>query len=74
MYHTTGLEKAEILDLCEMMIHRDATVDERTWPPILGLYKSVVVTLTLWVPETRLRGADLLLRHGRENGIAERLL
>jgi hypothetical protein len=55
MYHTTGLEKAEILDLCEMMIHRDATVDERTWPPILGLYKSVVVTLTLWVPETRLR-------------------
>jgi len=46
MYHTTGLEKAEILDLCEMMIHRDATVDERTWPPILGLYKSVVVTLT----------------------------
>ena len=45
MYHTTGLDKAEILDLCEM-IHRDATVDERTWPPILGLYKSVVVTLT----------------------------
>ena len=45
MYHTTGLDKAEILDLCEM-IHRDATVDERTWPPILGLYRSVVVTLT----------------------------
>ena len=45
MYHTTGLNKAEILDLCEM-IHRDATADERTWPPILGLYKSVVVALT----------------------------
>ena len=45
MYHTTGLEKAEILDLCEM-IHREAAADERTWPPILGLYKSVVVTLT----------------------------
>jgi len=45
MYHTTGLDKAEILDLCEM-IHRDAPVDERTWPPILGLYRSVVVTLT----------------------------
>src|SRR5689334_22384114 len=45
MYHTTGLDKAEILDLCEM-IHREAVADERTWPPILGLYKSVVVTLT----------------------------
>jgi hypothetical protein len=45
MYHTTGLNKAEILDLCEI-IHRDAVADERTWPPILGLYKSVVVTLT----------------------------
>ena len=45
MYHTTGLDKAEILDLCEM-IHRDAVADERTWPPILGLYNSVVVTLT----------------------------
>ena len=45
MYHTTGLDKAEILDLCEM-IHRDAVPDERIWPPILGLYKSVVVTLT----------------------------
>jgi len=45
MYHTTGLDKAEIDGLCEM-IHREAVADERTWPPILGLYKSVVVTLT----------------------------
>jgi hypothetical protein len=45
MYHTTGLNKAEILDLCEM-VHREAVADKRTWPPILGLYKSVVVTLT----------------------------
>jgi hypothetical protein len=45
MYHTTGLDKAEILGLCEM-IHREAVADERTWPPILGLHKSVVVTLT----------------------------
>ena len=45
MYHTTGLDKAEILDLCEM-IHREAVAKERTWPPILGLYKSVVVALT----------------------------
>jgi len=45
MYHTTGLDKAEILGLCEM-IHEEAIADDRTWPPILGLYKSVVVTLT----------------------------
>jgi Helix-turn-helix of DDE superfamily endonuclease len=34
-----------MLDLWEM-IHREAVAHERTWPPILGLYKSVVVTLT----------------------------
>jgi len=45
MYHTTGLEKAEILGLCEM-IHGESVAEERTWPPILGLYRSVVVTLT----------------------------
>lgn len=45
MYHTTGLHKTEILNLCEM-IHEEATEDEQVWPPILGLYKSVVVALT----------------------------
>jgi hypothetical protein len=45
LYHTTGLHKAEILDLCEM-INKEATADEQVWPPILGLYKSVVVALT----------------------------
>jgi DDE superfamily endonuclease/Helix-turn-helix of DDE superfamily endonuclease len=45
LYHTTGLHKAEILDLCAM-IHRVAVEDGRMWPPILGLYKSMVVALT----------------------------
>ncbi len=45
MYHTTGLDKAEVLDLCEM-IHQESVPEEQTWPPILGLYRSVVVTLT----------------------------
>ena len=45
MYHTTGFDKAEILDLCEL-VHREALADERSWPPILGLYASVVATLT----------------------------
>jgi hypothetical protein len=46
MYHTTGLFREEITDLCSQ-IHREATAVEKTpWPPILGLFTSVVVTLT----------------------------
>lgn len=45
MYHTIGLHKTEILDLCEK-IDKEAADDDRGWPPILGLYKSVVVALT----------------------------
>jgi DDE superfamily endonuclease len=44
LYSITGLHVAEILELCEL-IHRAATDSERTWPPFLGLYTSVVVTL-----------------------------
>lgn len=44
LYPTTGLHAPEILDLAEM-IHRAAEDSEVSWPPILGLYKSVVVTL-----------------------------
>lgn len=44
MYHTTGLDAAEILDVCER-VHRESAEAERRWPPILGLYKSVLVTL-----------------------------
>jgi hypothetical protein len=35
MYHTTGLSKVEILDLCEM-IYQATPGGQRTWPPILG--------------------------------------
>lgn len=45
MYHTTGLHKDEILDVCEK-VDRATPAGKRTWPPILGLYRSVVVTLT----------------------------
>ena len=45
MYHTTGLTREQILDLCTV-IHGD-TIDQKSpWPPILGMYKSVVVALT----------------------------
>lgn len=45
MYHTTGLSQERIVDLCAE-IHREATGEERAWPPILGLFASLVVTLT----------------------------
>lgn len=45
MYHTTGLSRERIVDLCAA-IYRETTDEERTWPPILGLFTSVVVTLT----------------------------
>ena len=44
MYSTTGLHASEILDLCER-IHDETAEPERTWPPILGLFTSVVVAL-----------------------------
>jgi hypothetical protein len=45
VHHTTGLSREDIVDLCAL-IHGGATETGRTWPPILGLYRSVVVTLT----------------------------
>jgi hypothetical protein len=45
MYHTTGLTREQILDLCTAI--RSDTIDQKSpWPPILGMYKSVVVALT----------------------------
>lgn len=45
MYHTTGFSRDGIVDLCAM-IYGETVRGQRIWPPILGLYKSVVVTLT----------------------------
>ena len=46
MHHTTGLTTAEILDLCGLVRRETADARENVWPPILGLFKAVVVTLT----------------------------
>lgn len=49
MYHTTGLTRDQIVDVCARAhAVNDAAQDGEkvTWPPILGLFKSVVVTLT----------------------------
>jgi DDE superfamily endonuclease/Helix-turn-helix of DDE superfamily endonuclease len=49
MYHTTGFTRDEIVELCALadVVNGAAEESERvTWPPILGLRNSVVVTLT----------------------------
>jgi hypothetical protein len=49
MYHTTGFTRDEIVELCTL-VHAANEVaiepDKVSWPPILGLFTSVVVTLT----------------------------
>ena len=46
MYYTTGFTRDEIVDICAMIHAYDLAAEEKKWPPILGLYKSVVVALT----------------------------
>ncbi len=45
MYHTTGLSRDDITDLCARISH-ETSARERKWPPVLGLFRSVVVALT----------------------------
>lgn len=45
MYHTIGLSRDSVVDLCALITQETAGAD-REWPPILVLFKSVVVTLT----------------------------
>ena len=49
MYYTTGFCAGEIQELCALVAEIQSSIpreDRREWPPILGLGKSVVVTLT----------------------------
>jgi hypothetical protein len=49
MYHTTGFRRNEIVELCALAdVANDAAEESErvTWPPILGLSNSVIVTLT----------------------------
>jgi hypothetical protein len=46
MYHTTGFARDDIVELCAN-VHIAATESGQSpWPPILGLFKAVVATLT----------------------------
>jgi hypothetical protein len=46
MYHTTGFENDDIIELCSLIHTAEASAESVAWPPILGLFKSVVVALT----------------------------
>jgi hypothetical protein len=46
MYYTTGFSRDEIVDLCAMTHAAELKPGVNHWPPILGLFKSVVVALT----------------------------
>jgi hypothetical protein len=46
MYHTTGLTREEISDLCVLIWQAAAETEQAAWPPGLGLYRSVLVTLS----------------------------
>jgi hypothetical protein len=46
MYHTTGLTKAQIAELCARIEERGIKPGMRPWPPILGLRNALTVTLT----------------------------
>lgn len=46
MYHTTGFHRDEIIDLCVLINSAERDPGFQKWPPILGLFKSVIVTLT----------------------------
>jgi hypothetical protein len=45
MYHTTGFSRDNIIDLCAL-IYGETRREQQLWPPMLGLFRSVVVTLT----------------------------
>ena len=45
-YHTTGFDRDEIIDLCIRINSVERETGTPNWPPCLGLFKSVVATLT----------------------------
>ena len=46
MHHTTGFSYDDIIDLCILINSAERDEGFAKWPPILGLFKSVAVTLT----------------------------
>jgi hypothetical protein len=45
LYHTTGLSRDEIVELCALIHSAEKSPEDKRWPPSLGLFRSVIVTL-----------------------------
>lgn len=45
MYYTTGLAVEQIADLCGL-VEAETVGEKRPWPPVLGVFNSVVIALT----------------------------
>ena len=59
MHHTTGFDREEIIDLCIRINSVQPGAGSPNWPPCLGLFRSVVATLTY-------------MRHNRKNWIGDK--
>ena len=46
MYHTTGFDREEVIDLCIRINSVSREPEAMRWPPCLGLFRSVAATLT----------------------------
>ena len=46
VYHTTGLSRDDIVELCAMIHSAEIGPDDKKWPSSLGLFNGIVVTLT----------------------------
>ena len=46
VHHTTGFDREEIIDLCIRINSVQPVAGSLNWPPCLGLFRSVVATLT----------------------------
>jgi hypothetical protein len=46
VHHTTGFDREEMIDLCIRINSVQPVAGSPNWPPCLGLFKSVVATLT----------------------------
>jgi len=65
MYYTTGLDRDEIIDVCTRIACADIPESIKKWPPCLGLFGSVTVTLCYK------RHNDCQARIGEEFGVSQ---
>jgi hypothetical protein len=65
MYYTTGLDRNEIVDICTRIACAGIPEEDKKWPPCLGLFNSVAVTLCY------MRHNDSQARIGEEFAVSQ---